>query len=312
MNIPPTIPYPTLPLDRVGLNPPHHTLPANVRLGPVVLQINDLGASLDFYRSVIGLHLHHQDDQGGQRTARLGTPDGRVLLELREKRGVKYAPHRGRLGLYHVALLLPTRGDLGRFIVHALGLGVHVGQSDHHYSEATYLKDPDGLSVEVYRDRSREEWRVTQDGEIIGGGDALDLAALTAAAGGAPWTGVPDGTTVGHLHFYVGDIDEAARFYHAGLGFPKVTWLLTAPTALFLGAGGYHHHVGVNTWAAGSAPSDDDDARLLSWDLVLPDQITFESVLAGLRAEGFGVTATPEGTLASDPWGITVRLRTNG
>ncbi|PYE50546.1 VOC family protein [Deinococcus yavapaiensis] len=307
MNLP-TVPYLTLPFDQVGQNPTRHALPANVQLGPVVLQIADLDASLDFYTNVIGLHLHGREE-GQARAARLGTPEGEVLIELREKKGVKYAPHRGRLGLYHVAVLLPTRADLGRFIRHALGLGVHVGQSDHHYSEATYLKDPDGLTVEVYRDRPRDEWRVTQDGEIIGGGDLLDLGALDEAAGDAPWRGVPTGTTLGHLHFYVGDLDEAARFYHAGLGFPKVSWS-AFPSALFLGAGGYHHHLGLNTWAAGSAPSGDDDARLLTWDLVLPDEATVERTARSLRAEGFSVTVTPSGLLADDPWGITVRLRT--
>ncbi|MGY2896728.1 VOC family protein [Deinococcus sp. UYEF24] len=304
MTLPTTLPYSSLPLGRIGVNPERHTLPANVHLGPVVLQINDLGASLKFYTQVIGLSVLSQ----GQDTARLGTPGGRALLELREKQGVRYAPHRGRLGLYHLAVLLPTRADLGRFLLNALALGVHVGQSDHHFSEATYLQDPDGISVEVYRDRPRDEWRVTEEGEVIGGGDPLDLAALTQAAGDILWQGVPEGTTLGHLHFYVGDLEAAARFYHAGLGFPKMTWSL--PSALFLGAGGYHHHVGLNTWAAGSAASGDDDARLLTWDLVLPNQATLDATAASLRAEGFEVTDTAEGALATDPWGITVRLRT--
>ncbi|MFC4454798.1 VOC family protein [Deinococcus sonorensis] len=307
MNLPPTLPYRTLPQDRIGLNPERPPLSGDVQLGPVVLQISDLDASLRFYTQVIGLQVH-DTDLAGHQIARLGTPDGQVLLELREKRGVHAAPHRGRLGLYHIAVLLPTRADLGRFIQNALSLGVHVGQSDHHFSEATYLKDPDGLSVEVYRDRPRDEWRVTEAGEIIGGGDPLDLTALKEAAGDAPWTGVPTGTTLGHLHLYVGDLDEAARFYHRGLGFPKTTWSL--PTALFLGAGGYHHHLGLNTWAAGSPPSGDDDARLLTWDLVLPDQATVDRTAASLQAEGFEVTVTPQGILSTDPWGITVRLRT--
>lgn len=304
MDLPPTRPYADVPLDRIGITPPHHTLPADLQLGPVVLQIADLTASLAFYTRVIGLHLHQQ----GQQTAQLGTSDGQVLLELREKTGVKRAPHRGRLGLYHFALLLPTRADLARFVQNALAQGVHVGQSDHHYSEATYLQDPDGLSIEVYRDRPREEWRVSEDGQVIGGGDPLDLPSLLATAGDSVWSGLPNGTLIGHLHFYIGDLDQAARFYHAGLGFPKTSW--NFPSALFLGAGGYHHHLGLNTWAVGSAPSGDADARLLTWDLVLPDQATVDRTAASLQAEGFEVTSTPGGLLASDPWGITVRLRT--
>ncbi|PYE47934.1 VOC family protein [Deinococcus yavapaiensis] len=306
MNVPPTIPYLQLPAERIGQAPPHHTLPATVRLSTVTLQINDLDASLDYYTRIIGLHLHQQEG----RTARLGTPDGQILLELREKKGVKYAPHRGRLGLYHFALLLPTRDDLARFVRNALSLGVHVGAGDHHFSEATYLQDPDGISIEVYRDRPREDWQVTEGGEIVGRGDPLDLQALAATASTTPWTGLPNGTTIGHMHFYVGDLDNAARFYHAGLGFPKVTWSFIAPFGLFMGAGGYHHHIGVNTWAAGSAPSGENDARLLTWDLVLPDQTTLDRTIASLHAEGFATTTTTDGVLASDPWGITVRLRT--
>ncbi|MFC4640411.1 VOC family protein [Deinococcus hohokamensis] len=310
MNFPPTIPYLNLPADQIGQNPARHTLPGTVQLSTVTLQIANLDASLDFYTRVLGLTVHQQGEQSGQRTARLGTPDGHVLLELREKSGVKYAPHRGRLGIYHFALLLPSQGDLGRFVAHALGLGVHVGMGDHHYSEATYLKDPDGISIEVYRDRPREDWQVTEGGEIVGRGDPLDLEALKVAAGATPWTGLPDGTTIGHMHFYIGDISEGERFYHAGLGFPKVTWSFIAPSGLFVGAGGYHHHIGLNTWAAGSAPSGPDDARLLTWDLILPDQATLDRTVHSLRAEGFEVNDTPEGLLANDPWGITVRLKT--
>lgn len=304
---PPTVPYPQLSLGHIDVNPPRHTLPGSVNLGLVTLQIADLDASLNFYTRVIGFTLHEQGEGGGQHFARLGTPDGEVLLELHEKRGVRYAPHRGRLGLYHFAVLLPTRSDLGRFLRHAQSLDVHVGQSDHHYSEATYLKDPDGISIEVYRDRRRDEWRVTQDGEIVGGGDPLDLGALMGAAGDTPWQGLPPGTTLGHLHFYVGDLDGATRFYHEGLGFPKTTW--NWPGALFLGAGGYHHHLGLNTWAAGSAPSGDDDARLLTWDLILPDDAALRATALSLEQAGFPVTSTPAGLLATDPWGITVRLR---
>ncbi|WP_052351925.1 VOC family protein [Deinococcus pimensis] len=308
MDLPPTIPYPDLPADRIGLRPSGHVAPTTLTLGPVTLQIADLDRSLDFYTTVLGFTVHAQAEHDGHRTAHLGLSDGTFLLELREKPGVKPAPHRARLGLYHFALLLPTRADLGRFVRNALALGVHVGRSDHHYSEATYLQDPDGISIEVYRDRPREGWRVTEDGQIIGAGDPFDLDGVLAAAGDLPWTGLPLGTTFGHLHFYVGDLDEAARFYHHGLGFSKVMWGL--PQGLFVSVDGYHHHIGLNTWAAGSAPSGENDARLLTWDLILPDQDTVDRTVDSLRAQGFDVTPTPEGPIANDPWGITVRLRT--
>ncbi|ULH18355.1 VOC family protein (plasmid) [Deinococcus sp. KNUC1210] len=307
MQLPVTVPYLSLPADHIGLNPPHHVAPENIQLGLVSLQVADLDRSLDFYTRVIGFAVHQRGDQDGRRHASLGVEGGPALLALSEKPGVRPAPHRGRLGIYHFAVLLPSQADLGRFIRHALAQGAHVGQSDHHFSEATYLQDPDGISIEVYRDRPRGDWRVTTQGEIIGGGDPLDRTALDAAAGDLPWRGLPSGTTLGHLHFYVGDLDSAARFYHDGLGLPKTTW--NFPGALFLGAGGYHHHLGLNTWAAGSASSGHDDARLLTWELVLPDEMSVARAAQSLARAGFPTTATPTGLLATDPWGITVCLR---
>jgi catechol 2,3-dioxygenase len=309
MNLPPTIPYTQLKLEQIGIKPPAFQIPDNVHLGVVRLQIADLERSLDYYQKVIGFTVKNRNDTPNKRSARLCTADGTVLLELVEKPGVRFAPHRGRLGIYHFALLLPTRGDLGRFIAQALAQGVHVGQSDHHYSEATYLVDPDGISIEIYRDRPRDEWKVTRDGEVFGGSDPLKLAELQDAAGEQSWQGLPAGTIMGHLHFYIGDLEEAEGFYHVGLGFPKMTW--NFPSALFVGANGYHHHIGLNTWAAGSAPSGEDDARLLSWDLVLADEKTLELLLENLNQLGFETTAIENGFLCTDPWGIRVCCKTS-
>ena len=292
---------------RVGVQPSHHLVPGGARLGAITLQVADLGRSLDFCTRVLGFTVHGRAEGDGRRRANLGLPGGRVLLELREKPGVRPVRSRGRLGLYHFALLLPARADLGRFLRHALTLGIHVGHSDHHVSEAVYLQDPDSLGIEVYCDRPRDAWRFTPEGEIIVVSDALDVEAVIAAAGGTVWQGLPEGTALGHLHFYVGDLAQAARFYHDGLGFPKMAW--SYPGALFLGADGYHHHVGLNTWAAGSEPAGDDDARLLTWDLLRPDQAAVDATAGSLERAGFHAERTDAGALASDPWGITVRLR---
>ncbi|GEM48680.1 VOC family protein [Deinococcus cellulosilyticus] len=294
------IPYPESPT--IGIPPRHQLAPADTSLGKVTLQIADLQRSLDFYTHILGLHVLSQQDNH----ATLGTKSGHELLVLREKKGVKKAPHRGRLGIYHFALLLPTEGDLGRFVAHVQGAGWHIGMSDHFYSQATYLQDPDGISIEVYRDRPRDQWVVTTHGEIVGSADALDLDSLKKAAGEGPWTGIPEGTVMGHLHFYIDDLKEGERFYHQGLGLSKVGWGF--PQGLFVSAGGYHHHIGMNTWAKGSNPSSDDDARLLHWELVLPDAVALEATVQGLEAEGVTVTRSPEGTFASDPWGITVQM----
>jgi catechol 2,3-dioxygenase len=288
---------------------PAFRLPPGTRIGAVTLQVAHLERSLAFYREVIGFELLAQDEVSGHRTARLGAPaSNRVLLELREKPGARPMPRRGRIGIYHFAVLLPARGDLGRFLQHAEALGVRIGSAEHRVSEALYLVDPDGISIEVYRDRPREEWPY-REGELLAPSDPLDAQGLHAAAGSAPWRGVPAGTTIGHMHFYVGDIPAAEAFYHQALGFDKTMW--TVPQMLFVSAGGYHHHVGLNTWAAGSPVATDDDAKLLFWELMLPDQSAAAAAAESLRRAGYPVSQTGDNFLAQDPWSIEVLLSHN-
>jgi catechol 2,3-dioxygenase len=285
---------------------PTFQLPPTTRVGRVVLQIADLERSLGFYEGVIGFRRLAQDDAVDGRRASLGAPDSdRVLLELREKPGVRPVPYRGLLGIYHFATLLPSRPDLGRFLRHANRLGVRIGAAEHRVSEALYLVDPDGISIEVYRDHPRDEWPL-QNGEILAPSEPLDADGLLAAAGSAPWQGVPPGTTIGHMHFYVGDLPAAEAFYHSALGFARTMWSM--PRMLFVGAGGYHHHVGLNTWAADSPVATDDDAKLLFWELELPDEATASAAARSLRLAGYEVTETGDHFLARDPWSITVRL----
>ncbi len=217
-------------------------------------------------------------------------------------------PRRGLIGLYHTAVLLPDRAALGRFLRATVAKNVHVGAADHYFSEALYLTDPDGLTLEVYADRPRDTWAI-RNREIIGTSDPLDFADLEKAAGPAAWDGLPAGTVIGHMHFYVGDLDAAASFYHAGLGLDKVSWNL--PGALFMSAGGYHHHVGVNTWAAGSPVASEHDAKLIEWRLVLPAKNDVDAAAKSIGAAGYAVVATEGGYLANDPWGIAVRLVTD-
>jgi catechol-2,3-dioxygenase len=197
----------------------------------------------------------------------LATADGTVLVELRERTGARPVPPGGRLGLYHYAILLPDRGALGRFVRHLTEQGIRAGASDHRVSEALYLHDPDGLGIEVYADRPQSRWR-QRNGELVMATEPLDLDALVAAAGARPWTGMPAGTRMGHVHLHVGDVAGASAFYHDALGFDRMVW--SYPGALFMAAGGYHHHLGVNTWAAHQTAASDDDACLLEWRINLP------------------------------------------
>jgi catechol 2,3-dioxygenase len=285
-----------------GIVPPAYRLPARTRVGSVRLQVRDLQRSLDYYTQVIGLRVVSRDAD----TALLAAHgDDRPLVRLQARPGIQPVPRRAAFGLYHFAILLPDRAALGRFVSHLAALGVGPGAADHLVSEALYLTDPDGLGIEVYADRPRASWRHTNR-ELAMTTDPLDLASLRAAGQGEPWTGAPAGTTLGHMHLHVGDLDEARRFFHEALGFDVTVWRY--PGALFLSAGGYHHHHGTNTWAPGPAPSD-THARLLDWELLLPGVDDAAAAAQSLVAAGYRADDDGAAWTATDPWGTRLVLR---
>ena len=285
-----------------GVPPAGYRLPDATHLGRVVLQVADLARSVAWYGEVLGLRTisHTAVD------AALGTEDGSTpLVELREKRGIRPVPHRGLLGLYHFALLLPDRAALGRFLAHLGELGARAGMSDHFVSEAIYLTDPDGLGIEIYADRPRSEWRHV-DRQLSMATEPLDVPSVLAAAGGNRWTGMPAGSTLGHVHLHVGDIERAAAFYHDVIGFDKIVW--SYPGALFLSAGGYHHHLGTNIWAALAPPASEADARLLEWEIVVPSTSDVADVRRSAEKAGIPIDYRNTGVLLKDPWGTAVRV----
>jgi catechol 2,3-dioxygenase len=284
----------------VGIQPPHFRLPDASHVGTVSLAVSNLANSIAFYCDVIGLAVVKQEAEH----AELGVGDT-ALMKLFELPGVQPIGRRQRLGLYHTAFLLPSRAALGSFIEHLHRQGVYFGAGDHLYSEALYLVDPDGLSVEVYADRPRELWQVRGQ-ELLSATGTVDIAGVVAASN-VEWKGAPSGTTVGHVHLYVGDLGKARRFYHEALGFAVMTW--SYPGALFIAAGGYHHHVGLNVWAAGSPQAAPTDARLLSWELVVPVAADIANIHQNLERLGWTSSPGMDGTLlATDPWGITVHV----
>ena len=282
--------------------PPGFRLPAELRLGLVRLQVADLDRSVGYYGRVLGLRALESTPE---RATLVAQGDDTPLIELIEGRGAAPVPRRGRLGLYHFALLLPDRASLGSFVTHLAALGQYAGSADHLVSESLYLTDPDGLGIEVYADRPRSSWRIA-GGALAMAVDPLDLDDLVRAAGGQSWTGAPPGTRMGHVHLYVGDLQGAGAFYHAGLGFDRI--VLNFPGALFLSAGGYHHHLGTNIWAAGAPPAAEGDARLLEWTVQLPERSDVEAAARSLAEAGYHVRHDPGGSVAADPWGTDVRL----
>jgi catechol 2,3-dioxygenase len=289
----------------IGIHAPEYRLPASAHIGRVRLAISDLKRSVNFYREVIGLAVLDAPT-AETRVARLGAHGGgRVLLELEEIPGVQGIGRRTRLGLYHTAFLLPSREAFSSFVRNLVRRGTYFGSADHLVSEALYLTDPDGLQVEVYADRPREQWSY-EGREIVMATEPLRFDELPAVDENS-WKGAPAGTSVGHVHMYVGDLEAAAKFYHAALGLDITT--RRYPGALFTSAGGYHHHMGLNVWAASSPPASQRDARLLFWELVLPNEAEVERVKASLAKAGYLAVTTATGTPAfSDPWGITVAL----
>lgn len=286
-----------------GIPPRGWRLPAATRLGAVRLQVADLERSLAYYTGVLGLRVLERSADRVELTAEDG---GDPLVELRERPGASPAPLRGRLGLFHFAILLPDRAALGRFVAHLAASGARAGASDHLVSEALYLQDPDGLGIEVYADRPRATWR-HRERELLMDTRPLDLESLVRAAGGASWTGMPAGTVIGHVHLHVADTEEAAAFYHEGLGLDRVVW--SYPGALFLSAGGYHHHLGLNTWAGpGAVPPRDTDARLLEWTVVLPRAEDAAAAAQSIEAAGHAATREGDTWLTTDPWGTTLRI----
>jgi catechol 2,3-dioxygenase len=284
------------------IKPPNYRLPDDTVVGGVKLQVSNLDRSLAFYTKVLGLRVL-QESKGA---ALLGAEGATApLVELHEDRSVRPVPARGRLGLFHFAILLPDRPALGRFLGHLSAQGIHAGMSDHYVSEAIYLQDPDNLGIEIYRDRPREEWR-EEDGELAMSTEPMDARGVLAAGGGEPWRGMPTGTRMGHVHLHVGNLEEGSRFYHDALGLDKVVW--SYPGALFLSAGGYHHHLGTNVWARGAPSAGEEDARLLEWRLHLQTAEEVELAAKSLARAGNVIERDGEAAVIKDPWGTQLRL----
>jgi catechol 2,3-dioxygenase len=283
-----------------GIRPPGYRLPDHTHLGVVHLLVSDLQRSLTYYDQILGL----QPLLVEPRRAVLGSGDGRPLVELQTRPGVRPA-RPGAFGLYHFAILLPDRPALGRFAAHIGSLEIRVGMADHLVSESLYLWDPDGLGVEVYADRPRTAWQHNAR-ELAMATDPLDIESVIADGGGVGWSGAPAGTTMGHVHLHVGRLDAAEAFYHRGLGLDKMVW--SYPGALFMAADGYHHHLGTNVWSPGPGPTP-DQAQLVEWELRLPAVADVDAAHESLREAGHQVEPVDGGFVAADPWNTRVAIR---
>jgi len=274
------------------------------RLGGVELTVTDLDRALGFYTRVIGLSVRERD---GRRAALHA--GGEDLVMLRAEPGAH--PAGRHAGLYHYALLFPTREELARVARRVAESRTRIdGASDHGTHEAIYLPDPDGNGIELAADRPREQWPdMSGGGDLFGAGPApLDLGALFATIGDAAPTALADpGLRMGHIHLHVGELDAATRFYRDGLGFELKG---TLPTAVFVSAGGYHHHVAFNTWrGAGVGPAPAGAVGLRHWTLITENAAERDAVASRLTAQDVTLEQRPDGTLARDPSGNAVLIR---
>jgi catechol 2,3-dioxygenase len=273
-------------------------------LGPVHLTVSDLERSVGYYESAVGLEL--VDRGAGRASFGIG---GRELLVLVELPGAR--PAVGYTGLYHFALLVPQRIDLASWLAHAARDQVAlVGLSDHFVSEALYLSDPDGHGIEIYWDRPRETWEGQVEARMTTLPlDVENLIAELPDPESATFDGLADGTTMGHVHLKVAAIPETVAFYRDVLGFGLMATL--GPYATFLSAGGYHHHIGANTWeSAGVPPPPQGTAALRHATIVLPDYAERDRILGRVEASGQSAQPSSHGPLVVDPAGNALVLAT--
>jgi catechol 2,3-dioxygenase len=275
-------------------------------VGSVHLVVADLERSLAYYTSAVGLAVIERETD----CARIGV-GGRVLVVLEAQPGAR--PVTGYTGLYHFALLVPERVDLARWLAHAARQRVPlVGLADHFVSEALYLTDPDGHGIEIYWDRPREVWEgQVADRMTTEPLNATDLLSELDDPARETFAALAPGTVMGHVHLKVAGIPETVAFYQDVLGLGLMARL--GGRAAFLGAGGYHHHIGANTWeSAGASPPPATAARLQHLTIVLPDSAERDAVRARLEASGIVIRPTERGPMCDDPSGNAIVLAVSG
>ena len=282
----------------------------SLRIRSVELAVSDLPRSVDFYERVLGLPLIAREEH----RAELGSDPARPALVLGDIAAPTPLPP-GAAGLYHVAWLHPSRATLAETVLRVARSRWQIeGASDHGVSEALYLSDPDGLGIEIYADRPRERWERPPGGHGVRMVTLpLDLDDLLAQSAAEPAPAMPPGTTVGHVHLKVADVPRAAAFYRDRLGFEEQAEL---PSAAFLAAGDYHHHVGLNSWQSeGATPAPDSAPGLRGIEFELGDAGALEELERGLAqapGEPLAAGAREEGLTVTDPDGVALTFVSSG
>ncbi|PIC87735.1 glyoxalase [Sporosarcina sp. P20a] len=271
----------------------------NIFVGQVNINVTNLNSSLEFYQKVIGFQILEQTDRKAVLTA-----DGKIGLLTIEQPVDVLPKEKGKTGLFHFALLLPTRADLSVFLRHLSETGLRFGASDHLVSEALYITDPDGNGIEVYIDRLAIEW-TWSNGEVKMVSDPLDVESLLAVSD-MDWDGLPADTVMGHVHLHVADLQKAEEFYTKGLGFTVVSHY---PQAVFISTGDYHHHIALNTWQGVGASKPRENSVGINWyTLTFPNEEAIAKVIEQLQHLGASYIVEDGLFVIEDPSGNKIQL----
>lgn len=268
----------------------------------IVLKVEDLERSTEFYKDILGLKVLNTREKEAILTADGATP---LVTIIQPDDIIPKLPR--RTGLYHFALLLPSRFYLGLFLKHIRNRKYPIiGASNHGVSEAIYLEDPDGNGIEVYADIPTSQWN-KKDGKIDMFTKPLDYVNLINETGESQWEGAPPETIIGHIHLHVGDLVSAKNFYIDGLGFDLVMEIPNS--AVFLSTGGYHHHMGLNIWNGKNAlPLPDNSAGMKYYTMMLPDAQSRQSTIDNLRSMGYEIVQRESKIFAKDPSSNLIEL----
>ncbi|EFQ6826740.1 VOC family protein [Listeria monocytogenes] len=272
-----------------------------LRLGEVVLNVGHLKEMAGFYQEVIGLKLLEENE----RMVRLGVSGSDEALLVLKKIDNAVVPEVPRIGLFHTAFLLPTRESLADVLLHLAKSGYPIGGAgDHAYSEALYLHDIEGNGIEIYADRPKAEWMRDGDGNLPMVTEQVDVDSLLQIATDEPFTGMPNGTIIGHVHLQVADADKAEQFYKEVLGMNLTTAI---PSARFFAAGDYHHHIGSNVWAGRNLELLQENETGLAWfTIITPDK---DAIITNLIEQGYDVKRLENTISVTDSNGIKIHFK---
>lgn len=280
----------------------YHSKP-QIFVSQIHLKVEELKRSLDFYQNLLGFQILRQSTNEVELTV-----DGMTTLLTIEQLKTVAGKEKKTTGLYHFALLLPTRQDLGKLLRYLIQSNYPLqGASNHGFSEALYFADPDGNGIEVYADTDPKFW-MDQTGRLdFSKNGPMDVESVIAEAKGEVWGGFPSKTVIGHLHLHVNNLEKTKRFYRDGLGFDITIDILNQ--AVFFSTGGYHHHIGTNTWNGENAKAPlANNIGMLFYSLMLPDEKTRETLIGNLNSMGYSVVENHGEYYTEDPAGNRINL----